>query len=154
MFEKSEKVMQQLTKGAFLCSGENIMVIGWGFLGYMWKKEVFIAPIRKSRYTFDILNQTKSFTVSVPKEGEFEEEIKFCGSKSGREVDKWESLDLRKIPANHVDSYIVGGCEKYYECKVVAVIPMTKDMLGAKEQKFYEKDDNLHYLFVGEIVND
>ena len=46
-----------LNTGAFLCSGDNVMVISWGMIGVMWGKKVFVAPVRESRYTKEFIDR-------------------------------------------------------------------------------------------------
>ena len=44
------------SSGAFLCSGDNVMVASWGMIGVMWGKKVFVAPVRESRYTKEFID--------------------------------------------------------------------------------------------------
>ena len=55
--------------GVFLNVGgetPNTMTIGWASVGYLWKKPVFIALVRRQRYTYNLLERAGEFTVSVP----------------------------------------------------------------------------------------
>ena len=70
-----EDTMNQLeNKGVFLTvknkENLNTMTIGWGFVGVMWNKPVFIAAVRYSRYTYEMLKKTDNFTVSIPLKGQ------------------------------------------------------------------------------------
>lgn len=141
-----------LNKGAFVVSGGNVMVASWGFVGVMWGKKVFVAPIRESRYTKEFIDKTGEFTVSVPELGEMSDAIKFCGTKSGREFDKWAETDLKKRDAKAVSTCVVDGCKKYFECKVVGVLPMG-DMDISAVEKWYPADDK-HVFYFGEIVEE
>ncbi|MBE0584855.1 MAG: flavin reductase family protein, partial [Desulfofustis sp.] len=68
--KKADQVMEQITKGAFLTvkAGDhvNTMTIGWATIGFVWKREVFMVAVRNSRHTFQLLEQTDNFTVSIP----------------------------------------------------------------------------------------
>lgn len=156
MFKNTDNNLTTLTRGAFLVAGEgkdaNVMTIGWGFFGYMWRKKVFIAPIRSSRFTHEILDKYGYFTVSFPKENDMKKELGFAGSKSGRDVDKFNELSLEKIPAPNSNTYFVGGCEDYIECKIVAKADLTHDMLDGVCDAFY-KDNDMHTLYFGEIID-
>lgn len=154
MFENTDNKLTTLAKGAFLVTGKddaNVMTIGWGFIGYMWKKPVFIAPVRTSRYSHELLEKYGTFTVSFPEEGTMKSELGFAGTKSGRDIDKFEALGLKKIPAPKADSYFVDGCSSYYECRIIAKTDLTHDMLGDEADKFYA-DDNMHTLYFAEIL--
>ena len=49
----------------------NSMTIGWGTLGVVWEKPVFIAYVRDCRYTWEMLQKNPEFTVNIPV-GEFD----------------------------------------------------------------------------------
>ena len=44
----------------------NTMNIGWGSVAHYWNMPVFVAPVRHNRYTYELLQDADSFTVSVP----------------------------------------------------------------------------------------
>ena len=58
------------------------------------------------------------FVVNVPSI-DLEEEMHFCGTKSGRDHDKFTELDLTPIPAEKVKSPLIKECFGHLECKVV-----------------------------------
>ncbi len=152
-FEDLSCLDTALNTGAFLCSGENVMVASWGMIGVMWGKRVFVVPVRESRYTKECIDETGVFTVSIPYPHDMTQAIKFCGTKSGREYDKWAECSLDKVKAKYVDSVVVGGCQKYFECKVIGVVPMSEDMDISKVEKWYPTDDR-HTFYFGEIVGE
>lgn len=149
-FEDCNAMNTAFNTGAFVCSGGNVMVASWGFIGTMWGKKVFVAPIRDSRYTKEKIDATGEFTVSVPPAGEMKKEIAFCGSKSGRDYDKWKETGMKQRPAKVAGGCVVDGCVKYYECKVLGVVPMG-GMDLALVAKWYATPD-LHNFYFGEIV--
>ena len=152
-FEDLSCLDTALNSGAFLCSGDNIMVASWGMIGVMWSRRVFVVPVRESRYTKEFLDKTGEFTISVPYPHEMKDAIKFCGTKSGREYDKWAECMLDKVKAKHVDSFVVGGCQKYFECKIIGAVPMSEDVDVTKVAEWYLQGD-LHTFYFGEIVGE
>ena len=44
----------------------NVMTIGWGTLGVIWGRPVFLVLVRPSRHTYRRLEQVGEFTVNVP----------------------------------------------------------------------------------------
>lgn len=139
-----------LSTGAFLTSADNVMTVSWGMIGVMWGKKILVAAVRDSRYTKEFIDKTGEFTLSIPKPNEMKKEIAYCGSKSGRDVDKWQETQLSKQKAKVVSASVVGGCEKYYECKVLTMIDMQKADLSQIE-KWYPTHD-LHNYYFAEIV--
>ena len=79
------------SRNALLTVGDrrecNTMTIGWCGLGRMWQLPACTVYVRPERYTYSFLERFDSFTVSVFSP-EWKKQIAYCGSKSGRDVDK------------------------------------------------------------------
>lgn len=154
-FTGIDKTMQEyLNKGAFLVAGRekpNVMTVSWGMVGVMWRKKIVVVPVRESRYTKEFLDKEGEFTLSVPYE-KMSKEIAFCGSKSGRDVDKFQELGLEKVKSEKVSTCMVGGCDAYFECKVLAKIPLTADVLPDEVKEIAYKDSDYHTLYIGEVL--
>ncbi len=152
-FDKIEVMMNNFaTKGAFLTVKDrngniNTMTVAWGFIGYMWNKPHFICYVRPQRYTKGLIDNAKDFTISVPVDA-LKVELKECGVKSGRDVDKSKIVNF--IPAKVTDSPVVSGCEYYYEC-VIHYEDSLKEKFADDFIKNFYKDD-YHYFYMGEIV--
>lgn len=152
----AQELNDQLAQGAFLTvrNGDviNTMTIGWGSIGIMWGKPVLMVPVRYSRFTYELLQNADEFTVSVPKNGTMKKELAFAGSKSGREVDKFESLNLTKVDSKTIDTPVIGECELHYECKVVYKDSMEPNLLDSEIDGKWYPNHNYHVLFYGEIL--
>ncbi|GAG03898.1 unnamed protein product, partial [marine sediment metagenome] len=61
----------------------NVMTIGWGSVGIIWGKPLFVVLVRPSRYTYGFIHDSGVFTVNVPTE-EMREWVNLCGTRSGR----------------------------------------------------------------------
>lgn len=153
--ELSREVLEQLSKGAFLtvrdCEKTNTMTIGWGALGYMWGKPVFIAMIRDSRYTFELIEKAHDFTVSFPSKGEMKGELAFCGTKSGRDYDKFKECSIKVRDGGTTLAPIIEGCKLFLECKTVYKQPMLKENLDKEVRDKWYKDEDYHTIYYGEI---
>ena len=61
-FDHAGDILQALPKGVLLttaCDGNvNTMTIGWAHIGIVWSKPVFIAYVRESRYTKELLDKS------------------------------------------------------------------------------------------------
>lgn len=85
IIESLPLVYQRLAKGGVFLTVKNgadvnTMTIGWGGITIFWGKPVFIVPVRESRYTFNIINSAKEFTVSVPVNVNLAKELAYCGT--------------------------------------------------------------------------
>ncbi len=151
----AKETLEILSKGALLTvkSGEkvNAMTIGWGSIGFMWGKPVFMAMVRPSRFTHDMLESTNEFTVAIPR-GDAREALRVCGSESGREVDKLPRAGLSTLPAQKVDAPLLDCPGIHFECKVLYRQDMGQENLNpATGQTWYPSGD-YHTLYFGEIV--
>jgi len=150
----SDKAMEQIRKGAFLTvqSGDalNVMTIGWASLGFLWGRPMMTIMIRKSRYTFQLIEKTSEFTVSVPV-GDMKKELEFCGVKSGKDVDKFKECALKVFPGEKIHTPIIDVPGIHFECKIVYKSPMHADQLIDSYKHLYPNKD-FHTLYYGEIV--
>ena len=48
----------------------NVMTIGWGMMGSIWSRPLFIVLVRPSRHTYSQLEQVGDFTVDVADGGQ------------------------------------------------------------------------------------
>lgn len=145
-------------RGAFLTVKDeegrvNTMTIGWGNIGYEWGRPVFIVLVRESRYTHELLEKAEDFTVSIPLDDNMKDALAFCGTKSGRDHDKFEDCDLSILDSKKVKSPAIGDCQMIYECKIVYKHDMDLQLLDDEvKNKWYSSEDS-HTIYYGEIVN-
>lgn len=156
--EISDIINKQLPKGAFLTVRDrdgrlNTMTIGWGSVGYMWFKTVFVAMVRKSRYTFDLIENANDFTVNVPLNDQLKEALKFCGTKSGRDFDKFKEANLTPIKAQETFSDVIEECELNIECKILYKQAIDDEYMSGEIRKIYGPEKDYHTYYYGEIVS-
>ncbi len=161
-FEKAGEICEAMKRGVLLTTGTldkpNTMTIGWGMIGVEWGKPMFLGFVRVSRYTREMLDQTGDFTVNIPA-GEFDSKILgFCGTKSGRNVNKFEALDLTPVPGNQVQAPGIAELPLTLECKVLhqQLQDLAEDV-DPSIAKYYPTDEygnrDLHILYFAEIVD-
>jgi len=150
----AERAMAQIPKGAFLTvkAGEdlNTMTVGWGLIGRVWQKPIFMVAVRNSRHTFGIIERAADFTVTFPS-GDMQEALTFCGTKSGRHVDKYTACHLKLVGARQVASPIIETPGLFFECRIVFKSAMDPKYLDKGYQGLYPAKD-YHTLYFGEIV--
>ncbi len=129
----------------------NVMTIGWGSIGVYWRRPVFVAPVRLSRYTHGCITATGDFTVNVLPAGLAELAGK-CGSVSGRQVDKFAEFGLTAVDGGHVRSPLIEQCVISYECRVVQQVSMAPATLDPAIKQALYGDQDYHDFFYGEIL--
>jgi len=96
----------------------NLMTIGWATFGIIWGKPILSILVRHSRHTWTLLEQNGDFTVNVLPAG-MKEPAVLCGTKSGRDLDKFAATGLTPVPAQAVAVPLIDECVLHYECRTV-----------------------------------
>lgn len=166
-FDYAADICNAMKKGILLTTASrgtvNTMTIGWGMLGIEWGKPIFIAYVRQSRYTRELLDETGEFTVNIPLDHVDPNIIKVCGTRSGRDLDKIAQLNLTLENSEVVS---VPGIKEFpitLECKVI--YRREQDLSLIREDlrnRYYPQDvdgsapgsnRDFHVVYYGEIVN-
>ena len=147
--------INKIKEGAFLTvksgNGLNTMTIGWASFGVVWIKPIMMVAVRSSRHTFGIIEAAKDFTVTVPA-GDMRKEIAFCGSNSGRDMDKFKLSNLETTGSRQVASPIIRTRGRHYECRIVYKSAMDPAHLDKEYDSFLYPDKEYHTLYFGEIL--
>lgn len=148
------QVIQTLPKGVFLtvrhAGRYNVMTIGWGTIGVIWGQPIFSVLVRPSRYTFGLLEASGEFTVSIPLT-DMSRALGVCGSKSGRDLDKFAAAGLQKLPGIKIATPVIAGAGLHYECKVVYKQPMNPASLDSKLNSSSYGSGDYHTIYFGQI---
>lgn len=88
-----------------------------------------------TRYSHDLIKDSGEFVVNIPSK-ELEEEMYFCGSRSGRDHNKFEECNLTAKPSQKLKTPIIAECVAWIECK-----------------NFSEGLTHDHTIFIGEVVS-
>lgn len=151
----AEDDLKKIKKGAFLTvkAGKalNTMTIGWATFGFIWQKPIMMVAVRSSRHTFELMETAKDFTVTVPS-GDMSKETAFCGTKSGRDLDKFKMCNLEITGASRVVSPIIKTPGHHYECKIVYKSAMNPAYLDKDYDASLYPQKDYHTLYFGEIV--
>jgi flavin reductase (DIM6/NTAB) family NADH-FMN oxidoreductase RutF len=139
--------------GLILVSGKkaNPMTIGWGTIGIIWGLPVFTVLVRPSRYTYGLLEECLAFTVNVPAPS-MHSEVAFCGSSSGRDVDKIAQCGFTLEKSHHIDIPYIKECPIHYECRVVHKNRVTESTLERGIINQYYPAGDFHTVYYGEIL--
>ncbi|MBO4938341.1 MAG: flavin reductase family protein [Oscillospiraceae bacterium] len=160
-FDYAGYICKAMTKGILLTTKRgdevNTMTIGWGHMGIEWGKPIFVAYIRDSRHTRKMLDDTYEFTVNIPYESVDAHILGYCGSKSGRDVNKICELNLTTVESEHIGVPGIRELPITLECKVI--YRQKQDMNGIPadiQTRYYPSDvsgnQDYHIAYYGEIV--
>ena len=156
-FDYAGEICKAMPQGILLTTkaGDTVdtMTIGWGTIGIQWGKPVFIAFVRDSRYTMEMLNANGEFTVNVPL-GEIDKKILgYCGTKSGRDTDKIADMGLTLVEPEVISVPGIKELPLTLECKVIYRQRQENDQIPADLYNRYYPAGDYHTAFYGEIVS-
>ncbi len=129
----------------------NAMAIGWGTVGVVWSKPIFTVLVRPSRYTYQLLAESDSFTVCVPTKTLYKA-VNFCGAHSGRDCDKLQECGLTALPSTRVAAPGIAECPVIYECHIVHTNDVIPANLAADIQARAYRRGDFHRIYYGEIL--
>jgi flavin reductase (DIM6/NTAB) family NADH-FMN oxidoreductase RutF len=95
----------------------NLITVAWAGIVNSDKPMMSIS-VRKERYSYNIINETKEFTCNIPTAA-LAEKVDYCGVVSGRKVDKFKETKLTAVVGSQVKSPIVAECPLSLECKIL-----------------------------------
>lgn len=143
------------TSGVFVSMGKkyhNVMSTHWGTIGTFWNKDVFVLPIRKSKMSHAIVDQTGCFAISVPIK-DMRQEIIACDHLSGYNINKFEKLHLHPSRAKKIPCYTVSECGLFLECKVIYSGDMDFSHLDESLQNEMYSCKDFHTMYFAEILD-
>lgn len=154
--EIHDNAFRLIDKDWFLITAEdpasgkiNTMTASWGCIGILWNKPVAVCFIRPQRHTLGFVNASERLSLSVLPE-EYRAALRFCGTKSGRDCDKF--LETGLTPAYDefhtpyvAESRLVLLCKKLYVGAIEEEGFLDPELLKNYKEKDY------HSVFVCEI---
>ncbi|MFZ2657173.1 MAG: flavin reductase [Victivallales bacterium] len=130
----------------------NTMTVAWGSFGVMWKKPFAMVVVRPGRHTYGFMEKYNSFTLSAFGE-EYRKALNFCGTKSGRDIDKIRESGITPIPSSKIDAPGFDEAELIIECSKMYYDDFKPgNFLDASIEKNYP-DKDYHRIYFGEIVS-
>ena len=126
----------------------NTMTVSWGGSGILWGREVCFVFVRPERYTYQFCEDGDTMSLSFFGD-ERRDTLSFCGTKSGRDVDKFEACGL-KFTVND------GACV-YDDAKATVIMKklyaqdLDKDCFVSEIAKPFYKSGGYHKMYICEI---
>ena len=126
----------------------NISTISWTGIICSDPMLVYVS-LRPTRYSYEIIKETKEFVINLPNKNQVKE-ADLCGTKSGREIDKFKECHFTKSLSTKVSAPYIKECPISLECKVLEVKKLgTHDMFIAEvvsinaDENFVDENDNI-----------
>jgi flavin reductase (DIM6/NTAB) family NADH-FMN oxidoreductase RutF len=129
----------------------NMMTASWGGLGVLWHKPAAFCFVRPTRHTYGFMEQNEFFSLCFFAE-QHRKALEFCGTKSGRQVDKAKETGLSPVRGVSGAVYfrqarLVLECRKIYHQDIDP-----QKFLDPEIHKSYPIKD-YHRMYVGQVMN-
>ena len=129
----------------------NTMTASWGCAGILWNKPVAICFIRPQRYTYAFTEDSDTLSLSFFPKDTYRDALRFCGTKSGRDVDKFAATGLTVVKTSEGTPYLAEAnlvlvCRKLYADDLKEGCFIDPDMLKHYAAKDY------HRFYICEIT--
>src|SRR3989337_4272632 len=106
------------------CQGKtgppNALAIAW-IMPVSMNLPMLVFAIRKERHSYKLLEETREFVVNIAA-FDLADQVHYCGSRSGENVDKFKDTGLTVGKARKVSVPIVNECTAHVECKMTETI--------------------------------
>lgn len=128
----------------------NMMTASWGGFGVLWNRPVCFCVVRPVRYTYKFMERSEYFTLSFF-DKKYKKILNFCGTRSGRDVDKTAETGLTPVETREGAVYfeqarMILVCKKIY----FQQIDPAHFLDPAIDENYPQKD--YHRMYVGEVV--
>ena len=100
----------------------NIITVAWSGTVNTDVPMLYIS-VRKSRYSYDILRETREFVVNLVNK-DLTYAADFCGVRSGRDVDKFAEMKLTELPSKNIKAPGIAESPVNIECRVREEVPL------------------------------
>lgn len=129
----------------------NTMTASWGGLGFLWNAPVAYIFIRPQRFTFQFVEASDYFTLCFF-EPEHKKILSYCGSHSGKDVDKIKTSGLIPAITSSGNIYfeqakLVLECRKLYHDDIDP-----SNFAEDSIQRNYPLRD-YHRMYIGKVIN-
>ncbi|MHA1293343.1 MAG: flavin reductase family protein [Promethearchaeota archaeon] len=113
---------------------KNIITLAWSMV-VSGNPPIIAISISPKRFSHNLILKSKEFTINLPTK-EIINEVYYCGTHSGRDVDKFQETKLTELDGINVNCPRIKQCISHIECKVI------------NAEKYGD-----HTLFIGKVVS-
>lgn len=139
-----------LAAGDFSTGQYNAMTVSWGSMGIMWGKPFVQVVVRPTRYTYQFMEQSPTFTLCAFSK-KYVGALNLLGMKSGRQGDKISESKLTPVASTRVAAPSFAEADLAIECQKMYYDDLEPThFLAAHIAPHYNGD--FHRVYYGEIA--
>jgi flavin reductase (DIM6/NTAB) family NADH-FMN oxidoreductase RutF len=119
----------------------NIITLSWA-ANVCSDPPSIVVGIRPNRHSYDMVKEAGEFVINIPGVNQLEA-TKFCGTKSGRDHDKFAECNLTPVQGSKVNAPMIAECPINLECKTTKIVPVGSHDLFIAEVLAVHLDDSI-----------
>lgn len=132
-------------------SSFNTMTISWGGFGCLWSLPVTFVFVKPERFTFGFMEKSGRYSLSFFDHEKYKDDLKICGTKSGRDGDKLKETKLSLLTTpNGLIAF--NEAEIIIECEVVYSDFLDKEGILHEPAKKWYNGEKFHKMYVGKVL--
>lgn len=126
----------------------NTMTVSWGGTGILWGREVAFVFVRPERYTYSFCEDGETMSLSFFGKDK-KDVLSFCGTKSGRDVDKFKECNLKYTLEN--GACVFDGAEITVLLKKLYAQDLKEECFNNDSCKSFYQNGGYHKMYICEI---
>ena len=153
---QANEILYRMSNGGVMATvidkegNDNIITLGWGQIGPFYEGHpVFIIAITPLRYSWRFIESVPEFVIAVPDDSG-REAATLCGTRSGRELDKFAAAGLTRVPSVNVRPPSVQECPINIECRVYHSVHPPHMLLTKRHRTRPIKEQ--HTIYFAEVL--
>ena len=101
----------------------NIITIAWTGTKSSEPPVVYISVRPMGRHSYRLIKESGEYVINIPS-SDLTRQVDYCGTVSGKDVNKFKETGLTPLPASQVGAPLIAECPVNIECRVRQVLPL------------------------------
>ncbi len=146
----------QSRNGGIMCTvvdsagRDNIITLGWGLIGPHYRsRPIVVIAVCPPRFSWRFLEETGEFVLAVADDS-LRPAVDLCGTKSGRDIDKFEAAGLTRAESADVAAPSVAECLFNVECRTYTKVAPPHMLLTPKHRE--QPLERQHTIYFAEVL--
>ncbi len=150
------QILDRMRSGGVLCTvvdnagTPNVLTLGWGLLGHHYhSRPIVVIAVSPPRYSWRFLEETGEFVIAVPDDSQ-RAAADLCGTRSGRDLDKFEASGLTRVASAHVRAPSIREFAINVECATSTGVAPPHMLLTPEHRE--RPVDEQHTIYFAEVL--
>ena len=155
-YECVSEILKRMRAGGVVCTvvddtgAPNAITLGWGLLGPNYHtRPILVIAVAPPRYSWRFLEATGEFVIAVPDDS-LRTAADLCGTKSGRDMDKFEACGMTRVESAHVKAPSIREMPINVECRTYSRVSPPHMLLTPEHRE--RPVEEQHTIYFAEVL--